>query len=154
MRENDKCGKVISNYLGRVVRKLSLQGIFFFQITNYQGFRNNQEHLYKSVRTKIRIVVKFRIKQVLLYSKNCRNVGYLLLFVWGSVGCRFLWINVAALTLPTLAKESKWQSGTFRRACLQDALYCFHLRKLYYECSITCRHRKPTGFKHFLTDHL
>jgi hypothetical protein len=68
----------ISNYLGRFVWKLSLQRRFFFRITNYQGFQNNQVNLYEFflldtyVETKIRIIAKFRtiefrINQVLPY---------------------------------------------------------------------------------------
>jgi hypothetical protein len=50
---NYECGKLmdmgklfISNYLGRFVWKLSVQGQFFFQITIYQGFTNNQVNLW------------------------------------------------------------------------------------------------------------
>jgi hypothetical protein len=37
----------ISNYLGRIIWKLSIQGQLFFRIMNYQGFRNNQVKLYE-----------------------------------------------------------------------------------------------------------
>jgi hypothetical protein len=68
----------ISNYLEKILWKLSLQNRFFFQITNCQGFRNNQVNLYEffllgmQVQTKIWIIAKFwimmfRINQVLLY---------------------------------------------------------------------------------------
>jgi hypothetical protein len=61
-----------------------ITGRFFFQITIYQGFRNNQAHLYEifllgtQVQTKIRITVKFRIikfqiNQVLLYYKTVQK---------------------------------------------------------------------------------
>jgi hypothetical protein len=56
-----------------------ITGRFFFQITIYQGFRNNQAHLYEifllgtQVRTKIGITVKFRINQVLLCYKTVQK---------------------------------------------------------------------------------
>jgi hypothetical protein len=57
---------------------------FFFQITNYQGFWNNQVNLYEffllgtKVQIKILIITKFRIigfwiNQVLLYNEILFN---------------------------------------------------------------------------------
>jgi hypothetical protein len=46
------------------LRKLPLQGKVFFQITNYQGFRNNQVNLYEFfllgtyIQTTIRSIIK------------------------------------------------------------------------------------------------
>jgi hypothetical protein len=59
----------ISNYVGRIAWGLSLQGRFFFQITNYEGFWNSQVNLYEffllgmQVQIKIRIIVKFWITE-------------------------------------------------------------------------------------------
>jgi hypothetical protein len=41
MQEKDMGKLFILNYLGKIVLKLSVQGLFFFHIINYQGFLNN-----------------------------------------------------------------------------------------------------------------
>jgi hypothetical protein len=67
---------VISNYSGRIVWKLSLQDRFFFQITNYQGFWNNQINLYEffspwDVSLKYEIVRNFELQSFKLTRFCC-----------------------------------------------------------------------------------
>jgi hypothetical protein len=111
----------ISNYLERTVCKLGIQGRFFFQTANYQGFRNNQVNLYGffllgvQLQTKIRIseifsmTKEFRINQVLLYTliqlrtpfSPTVQISFSLHGIMASycysyfVSCKMSWITVA-----------------------------------------------------------
>jgi hypothetical protein len=54
---------LILNHLVRIVWKLSLQGRFFFQITNYQGFQNKKVNLYEIFTLGLKFKLKFEILQ-------------------------------------------------------------------------------------------